>query len=340
MLSPKKFQQCVIQWQQHSGRHDLPWQLDITPYKVLVSELMLQQTQVTTVIPYYHNWLKRFPDFATLASASEDEILSAWQGLGYYSRARNLHKAAHFVTEHYAGQLPNEPRLLKEIPGVGPYTAGAITAFAFDRPGTIVDGNVKRLFSRLFKLKGNLNAGAGHKALWQLAERFTPAQNNRIFAQGLLDLGATVCKPKQPLCDQCPLQSHCQAFADDAVTEFPEKMKKKQIPTRTALFLWDFDEREGLLLEKRSDGSVWPKLWCLPQLEVEQEPTTKTREFGHFRHTFSHYKLEAHIITQAEPLLKGMQVERVPLQRLPKVGLPAPIRKFIELHLHNSSSTT
>lgn len=323
VVSPEQFAQIVIDWQARHGRNDLPWQRESNPYHVLVSELMLQQTQVQTVIPYFERWISRFPDISALSAASEDEVMQLWQGLGYYRRARNLHAAATTVVNHYGGQLPVSATELREIPGIGPYTVGAIRAFAYDAPGAIVDGNVKRFFARLFRLPFLVNKSSHDRYFWALAEHYTPQSRNRRFAQGLLDLGATLCKPKQPDCEVCPFQARCLSLKHDEVTAFPKRQAKKPIPTREGYFVLDLNVA-GVLLEKRDASSVWPNLWCLPELQNAPD----TEPFGQFKHTFSHYKLEASIWCQTATSKPEQQ--RVPLNNIASLGLPAPIRKYLQ----------
>ncbi|MFC7160507.1 A/G-specific adenine glycosylase [Pseudidiomarina halophila] len=226
IISPEQFAKIVIDWQAQHGRNDLPWQRENNPYHVLVSELMLQQTQVKTVIPYFERWITRFPDVSALSAASEDEVMQLWQGLGYYRRARNLQAAATTVVNQYDGQIPSSALELREIPGIGAYTVGAIRAFAYDAPGAIVDGNVKRLFARLFTLPFLINKSSHDRYFWDLAEHYTPQSQNRRFAQGLLDLGATLCKPKQPDCEVCPFHASCLSLKHDQVSAFPKRQAK------------------------------------------------------------------------------------------------------------------
>ncbi|MGQ4275445.1 A/G-specific adenine glycosylase [Pseudidiomarina sp. E22-M8] len=323
IISPELLARVIIDWQAQHGRNDLPWQREATPYHVLVSELMLQQTQVKTVIPYFERWIARFPDVCSLSAASEDEVMQLWQGLGYYRRARNLKAAATTVVNQYAGKIPSSAAELREIPGIGPYTVGAIRAFAYDAPGAIVDGNVKRLFARLFALPFLVNKSSHDRYFWNLAEHFTPQLQNRRFAQGLLDLGATVCKPKQPQCDDCPLQLNCQSLKGDQVSLYPKRETKKSIPTRNGYFVLDLTPA-GVVLEKRDASSVWPNLWSLPELQTS--PTGKP--FAEFKHTFSHYKLAASIWRQPAPPKTAQQ--RIALEDLATLGLPAPIRKYLQ----------
>jgi A/G-specific adenine glycosylase len=346
-LDPPRFTHLLLEWHSRHGRHDLPWQVDPTPYRVLVSEIMLQQTQVATVIPYYANWMNAFPSLETLANASDDRVMALWQGLGYYSRARNLQKAAHHIVETCGGTFPHSLEELQQIPGVGRYTAGAIAAFAYNEFGPIVDGNVKRLFCRLFGIEGQITSTPVNRLLWELAHRYTPAHDNRAFAQGLLDMGATLCTPKSPSCNQCPFETRCVARQTDRVLELPTPKPKKLIPTRSGRFLWQ--ERDGqLLLEKRPDDGIWGGLWCLPELAVPEEPelaatiastepspsvdarlSADARLKGTFDHTFSHYKLKAEVWQlQAQEPAASYQAW-FSIDELQTVGLPAPIRKFL-----------
>ncbi|WP_194757201.1 A/G-specific adenine glycosylase [Aliidiomarina indica] len=330
MIQPKNFVATVLSWQAAHGRHQLPWQHPATPYRVLVSEIMLQQTQVATVIPYFERWMARFPTLTRLAEASEDEVMSLWQGLGYYSRARNLRKAAKYLVQENHGEFPRELSDIQSIPGVGRYTAGAIKSFAYDEYGPIVDGNVRRLFCRLFGVEGVPNTSKVDKQLWALAERYTPTENNRRFAQGLLDLGATLCTARNPNCQQCPFAEHCVALRTDMVDQLPTPKPKKVIPQRIGHFLW-IQKQTDIYLEKRPAHGIWASLWSLP--ELTEAPFNATLK-GQFQHTFSHYKLDAKIWTVNEPptheLREATAEQWVSLDSLSDIGLPAPIRKYIE----------
>lgn len=322
-LAKQDLATLVVAWQKQHGRNDLPWQRHQDPYHVLVSELMLQQTQVATVIPYFTRWLARFPTVTALAEAEEQEVMAHWQGLGYYRRARNLHAAAKTIVASYGAQIPEQAEELREIPGVGPYTVGAIRAFAFDAPAAIVDGNVKRLFSRLFTLPYPVNHSPSDRYFWQLSDYYTPTTDNRRFAQGLLDLGATICKPKQPLCEVCPLQSFCAAYQTNSVAEYPKRKEKKAIPTKPGYFILDLNAN-GVCLEQRSSDGIWPLLWCLPQVSA---PCNGAPDFT-FNHTFSHYRLEASVwLTKADT--HETERQRVPATRLTDFGLPAPMQKLL-----------
>ena len=326
----KAFQNQVVSWQKTHGRHQLPWQQAGTPYAVLVSELMLQQTQVATVIPYFQRWMTSFPTIEALAQASNDEVMAHWQGLGYYARARNLHKAAVYIRE--LGAFPQNLEALLTVPGVGRYTAGAIMSFAYDSYGPIVDGNVRRLYARYFAIDGVTSSSAVDKKLWALAEALTPTDNCRSFAQGLLDLGATVCKPRQPLCEQCPLASSCQALLQNRVDELPTAKPKKLVPVKPGHFLW-FIKDGHILLHKRPEQGIWASLWSLPQVEAHSPWLEDAKLHGVFVHQFTHYKLDAsvwvlnHAVREVQEEFSGSWYHKNDLN---KVGLPAPIRSFIE----------
>ncbi|RKF15675.1 A/G-specific adenine glycosylase [Alginatibacterium sediminis] len=324
------FQKILLNWAQSQGRHDLPWQIDPSPYRVLVSEIMLQQTQVATVIPYFERWMKLFPTLKDLAIASEDEVMSLWQGLGYYSRARNLQKAARYIIDDCGGDFPSELEDLEAIPGVGRYTAGAIRSFAYDHYGPIVDGNVRRLFSRVFAIEGLANQSAYQKQLWFIAEHLSPAQNCRDFAQALLDMGATLCKAKSPACERCPLQQDCLAYQQQQVALFPSPKPKKVLPLRHETYLW-VEQQQQLLLVKRPSPGIWAGLWCLPQLEATTVLEPKASDLS-FQHTFSHYKLKASVRHQQSIPPSELDTRWLNKDELVNVGLATPIRKLIEKH--------
>ncbi|MFC4654897.1 MULTISPECIES: A/G-specific adenine glycosylase [Rheinheimera] len=329
LQSPSLFSETIIQWQASQGRHSLPWQQNPSPYRVLVSEMMLQQTQVSTVIPYFERWMAAFPDVADLAQAETDQVMALWQGLGYYARARNLHKAAKTIAG--LGDFPFELADLLAIPGIGRYTAGAIRSFAYDSWGPIVDGNVRRLFCRLFAIEGVPTSSAVDKKLWTLAEQLTPLKQNRSFAQALLDLGATICKPRQPLCERCPLQADCLAYQQNRVAELPTAKPKKQTPVKQGHFLW-VQQQGLLLLEKRPSTGIWADLWALPQVETEPKAVLQ----GEFNHVFSHYKLQAKV-WQLEVAETKPEQSWYSRKQLESVGLPAPIRSWIKARLQDET---
>ncbi|RUO34392.1 A/G-specific adenine glycosylase [Aliidiomarina shirensis] len=352
-LNVGDFANTVLAWQHSHGRHDLPWQKPATPYRVLVSEIMLQQTQVATVIPYFQRWMQVFPNIETLANASEDEVMAQWQGLGYYSRARNLQKAARYIVEELSGEFPRELTDIEKIPGVGRYTAGAIRSFAYDAYGPIVDGNVRRLFCRLFGIEGQVTSSAVNKTLWRHAEQLTPKTNNRNFAQGLLDLGATLCKKRNPNCQACPFSTECVAYRENKIEILPTPKIKKTTPVKEGHFIWLEDN--ALVLEKRPDKGIWASLWSLP--EVTEAPKGATLK-GRFKHVFSHYKLEANVWQLNAPQDNSANNAVALHEKLgtyerqsshttsiksreefQALGLPAPIRVFIEEHWPHSNAS-
>ncbi len=300
------FSQRIIAWQRAHGRHDLPWQNTRDPYAIWVSEIMLQQTQVSAVIPYYQRFMARFPDVARLAAASEDEVLQHWSGLGYYSRARNLHAAAVKIMTAHLGQFPQTPEQLAELPGIGRSTAAAIAAFAYGHRAAILDGNVKRVFARYFGVEGWPGQPAVEKQMWRLAEQLLPPGDVEPYTQGLMDLGATLCKRSRPTCHRCPLETDCVANREGRATELPTPKPRKALPERTITLLLLQNGNE-LLLEKRPAKGIWGGLWSLPEIENGTDPQqaacqrfalqTEIRPaMPILTHTFTHFRL--HITPQ------------------------------------------
>lgn len=271
----RRVQEALLDWYQ-AHRRELPWRKDSDPYAVWVSEMMLQQTQVATVIPYFERWLKLFPDVHALAAADEADVLLAWQGLGYYSRARNLLKGAREVVDRHAGKVPAELEQLRALPGIGPYTAGAIASIAHNRAEAIVDGNVIRVLSRLYALAGDPSKARPKRALWELAEALVPAHAPGDFNQALMELGATRCTPKKPSCGSCPLSSECLALARGEVERFPEtppRAKITQVHMLAAVI-----ERDGrFLLGKLSERAPrWSGMWQFPNGELHPGESSET----------------------------------------------------------------
>ncbi|RUO21076.1 A/G-specific adenine glycosylase [Aliidiomarina maris] len=337
-LSAKQIQHLrhtIMQWQTQHGRHDLPWQQSPSAYSVHVSEIMLQQTQVSTVIPYFERWMQRFPSLDALASASEDDVMAQWQGLGYYSRARNLRKAAAHVIAEHGGEYPDCLQALQAIPGVGRYTAGAIRSFALQQYGPIVDGNVKRLYARLFGIDGEPNSSAFNRTLWQLAEQLTPHNASHIYSQGVLDLGATVCTKSQPKCSECPVQSECVAHATGRIEQLPNPKKKREKPFRVGHFSWH-QPNQHIHLVKRSSPGIWGGLWCLPELPDAPKDAELA---GEFIHQFTHYTLHAkvwrastpqHLSVKDDNSVGYLATQLFDLNQLDQTGLPTPIKQFIQ----------
>lgn len=269
-LTGPVFAQTLLDWQAQHGRHTLPWQNTGDPYKVWLSEVMLQQTQVSTVLGYFQRFLERFPTVADLAEASEEEVFALWAGLGYYSRARNLHACAQAVCSRFGGQFPECPTLLESLPGIGRSTAGAIASLAFGQPAPILDGNVKRVFCRYYAVQGYPEATVVKKALWGIAQANVPVQQAGRYNQALMDLGAGTCTPRKPACSQCPLQSGCQALALGLVGSLPEPKPKKPRPVLHHLLLLSRTPSGQYLLVHQANKGVWHGLWMFPMLALPQ----------------------------------------------------------------------
>ena len=322
----------LIWWRSH-GRHDLPWQVDRTPYRVWVAEIMLQQTQVATVIGYFERFMQRFPDLQTLARAELDDVLALWSGLGYYARARNLHAAARTCMEHHDGLLPTDPEQLRELPGIGESTANAIVAQAHDRRAPILDGNVKRVLARHGGIDGWPGRSAVARRLWQESEARTPATRACDYTQAIMDLGATVCTARRPSCSDCPVMSDCSARIEDRVAELPTKKPRRHRPRRAVTLALVENEHGELLLQRRPPTGIWGGLWSLPRLD-ELGATDAGEVLEPIEHHFTHFILDIEVrrirwpdstrIADAENLA-WMRPDRA-LQ----AGLPRPIRQIIE----------
>jgi A/G-specific adenine glycosylase len=298
----RDFSDRLLDWFDRHGRHDLPWQSDPTPYRVWVSEIMLQQTQVATVIPYFERFIGRFPDPASLADADQDEVLHLWSGLGYYSRARNLHAAARLVRDEHGGRVPESIEEVMALPGVGRSTAGAILALSRGQRHAILDGNVKRVLCRHRGVDGWPGRSATAKALWGHAERFTPFSRVDRYTQAIMDLGATVCRRSRPACDACPVSADCVARCEGRQAELPAPRPKRARPVRNTTMLVVVDPDSRVLLQRRPASGVWAGLWVFPEVE---EPagavawlrerlgvaTTDGRVLAPVSHGFTHYEL-------------------------------------------------
>ena len=334
----------LIAWQRVHGRHDLPWQQlggDRDPYRVWLAEIMLQQTQVAAVIPYYRRFLDRFPDVRSLAAAGLDEVMQAWSGLGYYTRARNLHAAATRVVTVHDGVFPCTVEALAALPGIGRSTAGAIAAFACGRKAAILDGNVKRVLARHFAVDGVIGTSPVERRLWTLAGVLLPDADIERYTQGLMDLGATVCTPRSPACLLCPLERTCVAHREGREASLPQRAVRKVPPRRTTTLLM-ITRGDSVLLERRPPAGIWGGLWSLPEGEFDGaasdrhgQPTSIEREPG-FVHGFTHFVLEADVVrVRIEPVaLSGLQspddpIRWVAFDALPTLGLPTPIRTLL-----------
>jgi A/G-specific adenine glycosylase len=299
------FAERLLNWFDRHGRTDLPWQGDLDAYRVWVSEIMLQQTQVTTVIPYFERFLTRFPDLPALAAANLDDVLHHWSGLGYYARGRNLHKAARQVLAEHDGRLPADVQALARLPGIGRSTAGAIAAIAYGIRAPILDGNVKRVLARYHAVAGYPGDAGPQRTLWQLADQHTPRERVGDYTQAIMDLGATLCTRSRPRCGECPVRDDCGALRQEAVADFPQRKGRRVKPVRaTRLFLL-MDGAGRCLLEQRPERGVWGGLWTPPERAPEADAAAVCHEFGiaadaiaaarsgtTFRHTFTHFHLD------------------------------------------------
>ena len=341
------FSTRIIHWQKQHGRSHLPWQ-SADPYHVWLSEIMLQQTQVDTVIPYYIRFLGRFPNVESLATASLDDVLSHWSGLGYYSRARNLHRAAQIIMECYQNQFPNTQAKLITLPGIGRSTAAAIAAFAFSERTAILDGNVKRVLTRHQGIFGITQNKQVEASLWHLAESLLPIEKKHMvtYTQGMMDLGSLICTRNKPLCLFCPIQQDCYAFKHHAQTQLPSKKPKKALPTRETVMLVIRDQQSRILLQQRPSTGIWPGLWSLPEvattlkakayccntLQLQRGDVELPPSLPEFIHTFTHYRL---IITpQPVDILCSLPEPQtgwlwVTNEKASTLGLPAPVRTIL-----------
>lgn len=335
--------QAVLDWFDLHGRHDLPWQQDVTPYRVWVSEIMLQQTQVGTVIPYFQRFVHRFPDVISLAAAAIDDVLHLWTGLGYYARARNLHQTARLVMTHHAGLFPNTLEALEALPGIGRSTAGAILSLSMEQRGVILDGNVKRVLCRYYAINEWPGTTAAQKQLWQLADACTPTARNAAYTQAMMDLGATVCTRSKPLCMHCPVASGCQALAQGLTGQLPAGKPRKSLPVREVIMpIWQ-DSSGRVLLQQRAASGIWGGLWSLPEVADEQElyawlerfQARLCSELPSLRHTFSHFHLNIRPVLVAGELTAQINDSAGMLwyaagTATEKVGLPAPVKRLLD----------
>ncbi len=335
----------VLTWFDQHGRKDLPWQHDTSPYRVWVSEIMLQQTQVRTVMPYFARFMQRFPDVQALAAAPIDEVLHLWTGLGYYARARNLHRAAQQVCSEHAGDFPRDLEGLQSLPGIGRSTAGAILAIAFAQRASILDGNVKRVLARYHAVAGWPGETTVHRQLWDFAEQHTPRQRVADYTQAMMDLGATLCTRSRPRCADCPLQGSCSAHAQGREGEFPGKKPRKVLPVRSTVFLILRDRQGHVLLQQRPASGIWGGLWCFPELDsveaaapwcrdrLGREPSA-TLPGSPFRHTFSHYHLDiqplhVQLAIQPEAVMEASDQLWYNVQKPLEIGLAAPVARLL-----------
>lgn len=342
MMEAHTFAQVVLAWYQRYGRKTLPWQLEKTAYKVWLSEVMLQQTQVATVIPYFERFIARFPNIADLAAAPLDEVLHLWTGLGYYARARNLHKAAQTVVSQHNGIFPSDFEAIHALPGIGRSTAGAVLSLALGQHYPILDGNVKRVLARCYAVEGWPGEKKVENRLWQISEQVTPAQGVEQFNQAMMDLGAMVCTRSKPKCELCPLNSGCMAYANHSWASYPGKKPKKTLPKKTA-FLLMIQYQDRVWLEQRPPVGLWGGLFCFPQFIDEEELNSGIKKYGStadklqqmtsFRHTFSHFHLDIVPIWLNLDSASACMDEGVGLwynlAQPQSVGLAAPVERLL-----------
>ena len=343
LIDSRKFNQAVLDWFDAHGRKDLPWQQNPTPYRVWVSEIMLQQTQVQTVIPYFLRFMDQFPEVTSLADAPLDQVLHLWTGLGYYARARNLHKTAIAVRDQHYGEFPKSADELENLPGIGRSTAGAIAALSMGLRAPILDGNVKRVLTRHFAIAGWPDQSKVKKELWEIAEHYTPTERVADYTQAMMDLGATLCTRSKPDCKVCPLIKTCRAYATESIQLYPGKKPKKTLPIKSIAMFILRDKNGAVLLEKRPPNGIWGSLYSLPEGDSAADMVT----IGHqtfslsganilesIRHTFSHYHLDITPIQLPEQNKLDQVAENdrwlwYPLDHSQKVGLAAPVKKLL-----------
>lgn len=334
------FSDALLEWFDVHGRHDLPWQVADDPYKVWVSEIMLQQTQVKTVLQYFDRFIARFPTVQDLGTATWDEVAPYWAGLGYYARARNLHKAAGIVAKQ--GHFPETLEEWIALPGIGRSTAGALMSLGLRKYGVIMDGNVKRVLSRFFAIEDDLSKPIHERAMWQLAEELCPHERNHDYTQAIMDLGATVCTPKKPLCLYCPMQQHCQAHQQGLENELPFKKAKKPVPVKSAqvLILQCGDQ---WLWQQRPNTGLWGGLWCLPIIEEVHELDVLKQSLGlkqfiqkvEISHSFTHFtwQLEGLVFAIDADLQEHLAIELNGIWLEPtaavQAGIPTAMKKLI-----------
>jgi A/G-specific adenine glycosylase len=338
------FSTKLLTWYDTHGRHNLPWQIKGEPYQAWVSEIMLQQTQVATVIPYYTRFMARFPDIATLAEADIDQVLHHWSGLGYYARARNLHKSAGIIMTDHGGDFPVVLEDVIQLPGIGRSTAGAILAQSFDQRHAILDGNVKRVLCRHAMIDGWPGKRETEQRLWALSDSLTPDKRTGDYTQAIMDLGATVCSRSKPACPDCPVSSDCQSFLNNAVSKYPASKPSKRLPTRQTKMLLIRDKHGHICLKQRPPAGIWGGLWSLPECDGDAA-NWATQNLGikidaqdaqpAFRHTFSHFHLDISVIpaTLARPhSSRIMETDSIVWYNpagTQELGLAAPVKKIL-----------
>lgn len=340
------FSDQLLHWFDRHGRKNLPWQQQASPYHVWLSEIMLQQTQVNTVIPYYQRFIQHYNDIFSLAKASLDDVLALWTGLGYYARARNLHKTALIIVDKHNGEMPDSLEELIALPGIGRSTAGAIMALAHQQSFPILDGNVKRVLARYYAISEPLKNKNIEQKLWQYAEQLLPTQRIANYIQAQMDLGATVCTRSKPKCEMCPLHANCQAFQHGNPQDYPAPNAKKPIPTRKTNWLVAQSPTGEILLQQRPQTGIWGGLWSFPEVDdIENMTTICQHQFNlntikisakdHIHHVFSHFKLDIHpyiinCTNNTDNITENKNISWYKIGDALQLGLPAPVKSFLE----------
>ncbi len=341
------FSTALLKWFSQEGRKNLPWQQDISPYRIWVSEVMLQQTQVRTVIPYFERFMSFLPDISALAHAPIDQVLHLWTGLGYYSRARNLHRSAQILCNDHQSQFPDTQAGLEALPGIGRSTAGAILSIALNQRAPILDGNVKRVLARFHGIEGWPGDTGVAAQLWQHAEQHTPHHDVARFTQAIMDLGALVCTRTRPDCPRCPLHQQCVAHKLDKTQGYPGKKPRKTLPVRQVQLIILRNDKGNVLLLQRPPSGVWGGLWSFPEITTEEDPTVACRQFCRrdplkvtlwqsWRHTFSHFHLDITPVlldVGKAPRSLSLDAEYLwlnPQQKQRNVGLSAVTAKLLD----------
>lgn len=345
MPADPSFSARLLEWWDTHGRKDLPWQHPRTPYRVWVSEIMLQQTQVKTVIPYFNRFVDRFPDVKTLAAATTDEVLAHWSGLGYYARARNLLKTARICVENHGSELPGTPQALAALPGIGESTANAIWSQAHDQPAVVLDGNAKRVLARYFAVEGWPGKASVHKQLWDSARQLLPKKRGADYTQAIMDLGATLCTRSKPECPRCPVNVDCRAYHAGMIDRFPSPRPRLNVAEKSFHMLILTDEMGKVLLERRPPAGIWGGLWTLPAAEdiepLQHRLGIEQRELQtlpSLQHQLTHMRMTIHpVIGDAKPTPTGVECNQdqgwFGQHEWPTLGLPKPVRQLLETYL-------
>lgn len=337
----------LIHWQKHNGRHHLPWQGTRDPYAIWLSEIMLQQTQVATVTPYYQRFMQRFPDINSLSLGPLDDILTLWSGLGYYARARHLHQTAKLIMKNYGGIFPSQMELIQQLPGIGRSTAAAIAVFAFGKQQAILDGNVKRVFTRYFGIEGYPGNQQTQNRLWEKATALLPKEKGtndiKTYTQALMDLGAIVCTRSKPHCSICPLQHDCTALRENRINTLPTRKLRRPLPEKEIVFLMLMKQKK-ILLEKRPTPGIWSELWSLPEMIPSEDAMTYcSRNYNVkitpldnmpiLNHSFTHFKLRIYpkLLKVISPIGSKQNKGRwVSLDEALATAIPTPVRKLLK----------